>query len=277
MKDAILQMQMIALDRKGTALTVVFCDPNAMLEDGNQDDGSGLQQFRGQAKKGIRADFAARDAFKNVHNDSTILLPGKKGEMYDVEFMPQASNIQDFIAAAQFCNQSILRGLLLPSLIFGNGDGTGSYSLGQEHAKTFDKICDSVNSGLENVLLQQLVKPIIAYNFPRSAWEKDGLGSFSKRNLSQEEIEKEMAMYESGINAGVIDANDLNDLNKMRDTLGFDPRDEIIEKPMPTMPGEEGAETTEQDPAEKPEAKDAKKEDKMKRLFSKIKSIILGG
>jgi len=84
-------------------------------------------------------------------------------------------------------------------------------------------------------------------------------------------------MYESGINAGVIDANDLNDLNKMRDTLGFDPRDEIIEKPMPTMPGEEGAETTEQDPAEKPEAKDAKKEDKMKRLFSKIKSIILGG
>ncbi len=236
MKDAILQMKMIALDRKGTALTVVFCDPNAMIENGETDNGTGPQQYRGQANKGMRADNAAKQAFKNVHNDSTILLPGKKGEMFDVEFMPQASNVQDFIAAGDFCNKSILRGLLLPSLIFGNGDGTGSYSLGQEHAKTFDKICDSVNSGLEHVLLQQFINQIIAYNFPRAAWEKEGLGAFNKKTLSRDEIEKEMAVYAQGIETGVIDANDLNDLNKMRDTLGFEPRDTIIEKPDPMMP-----------------------------------------
>jgi hypothetical protein len=232
MKDAILQMMMIALDRKGTALSVVFCDPNAMLENGEYDEtrNGNLQGFRNKAGKGIRADFAAREAFKNVHNDSTILLPGKKGEIYDVEFMPQTSNVNDFIAAKEMCDKSMTRGLLLPSLIFGSGDGSGSWALGEQHQQTFDKICDSVNASLEHILTQQLIRQIIAYNYPQSAWKNDGLGSFAKKTLSRDEISKEAEMYEKGVTMGVIDTQDLNDLNKMRDTFGFDPRDKPIEK-----------------------------------------------
>lgn len=246
MKDAILQMMMIALDRKGTALTVVFADPNAMVEDGTKDNGTGPQQFRNDPTKGMSAAQAAKVAFNNVHNDSTIILPGKKGEIYETEFMPSASNVQDFIAAKDMCDRSMTRAMLLPSLIFGSGDGGGSWALGQEHSKTFDKICDSINAGLEHVLLQQFIKPIIAFNFPKSAWAKEGLGGFSKRSLSQEEVQKEAEMYEKGVNMGIIDANDLNDLNKMRDTIGFEPRDTIIEKADPfgmggMVDGDEGA------------------------------------
>lgn len=271
-KDAILQMMMIALDRKGTALTVVYTDPNTMLEDGSKDDGTGSQQFRNNPNKGVRADIAAREAFRNVHNDSVIILPGKKDEIFSVDFMPQTSNVQDFLEALKFCNMSTLRGLLLPALIFGNGDGTGSYSLGQEHAKTFDKICDSINSNFEHTLLQQLVKQIIAYNFPRSAWEKDGLGAFSKRTLSRDEIEKEMTVYEQAINQGVIDPNDLNDLNKMRETIGFEERETPIKKPdmfgdVGGEPGDEPAEDSQQDESKKEKAPD---QEEKKKLMAKM-------
>jgi hypothetical protein len=227
MKDAIMQMKLIALDRKGTALTVVYVDPNAMVEDSRLNpEGQNTDTMRNNAKAGVRADMAAREAFKNIHNDSVIILPGKKDEMYGVDFMPQSSNVADFILAEDFCNKSMLRSLLLPSLIFGNGDGTGSYALGQEHAKTFDKICDSINSGLGNALIEQIVKPLIAYNFPKSVWLKDGLGTFGKRELTPEEIEKEMTVIETAVNLGAIDMNDMKDYNKVRETVGFEPKNQ---------------------------------------------------
>lgn len=234
MKDAFLWMLSVALDRKGTPLTVIFADPNTTLVD--SDKFSTNSQTRGK-DVGIRADVAAQRAFKNIHNDSSIILPGKKGQIYDLDFVPQASNAQDFIAAVDLCNKGIMRALLLPSLIFTGGDGSGSFALGQEHAKTFDKICDGINNGLEDVLLHQLVKEILAYNFPRSAWEKDGIGSFSKRELTTDEQGKEIEVMDKAVNMGAIDMNDLKDLNNIRDKLGLDPRDTPIKKPEDEMNG----------------------------------------
>lgn len=227
MKDAFLTMLSIALDRKGTPLMIVFADPNATLIDSDKFQEG--QSMRGQ-RVGIRADLAAQKAFKNIHNDTVITLPGKKGGTYDVDVIQQQANQDAFIAAIELCNKGIMRALLLPSLIFGTGDGSGSWALGQAHEKTFDKVCDGINSGLEQVLLQQLVKDMIAYNFPRSAWEKDGLGSFSKRQLTTEEVDKEMTVIEKAVNIGAVDMNDLNDLNVIREKLGMESRTELIEK-----------------------------------------------
>jgi hypothetical protein len=255
MKDAFLQMMSIALDRKGTPLTIVYYDPALTLIDPNKaTDSPTANSIRGDGSKGIRAGVAARDAFRNVHNDTTIFLPGKKSQHYDTDFVPQDSNTQSFIEALNFCNKSIMRALLLPTLIFSSGDGTGSYSLGQEHAKTFDKICDSLNSGLTQVLLKQLIRPLIALNFPKEAWEKDGMGDFSKRQLSPDEIEKEMNVVEKGVNIGAIDMNDLNDLNQIRDKIGFEPRDKIIEKPDPMAGMFEGQPNEDMNEKSDPEA-----------------------
>lgn len=246
MKDAFLKMLAVALDRKGTPLTIVYADPNTTIRDPSKvTRGENMSTSRGKSGQGISAQQGARDAFEKIHNDTTIILPGKKGQIYDTDFVPQASNTGDFIQALDFCNKSILRSLLIPSLIFSNGDGTGSYSLGQEHARTFDKILDGHLAGLKQVLLQQLVKEMLAYNFPSEAWKKDGLGDFSKRDLSDEERDKMMEMYDKGINAGVIDTNDLNDLNQMRDTLGFEATDHVIGKPDDYVPDDVSYRVTE--------------------------------
>lgn len=251
MKDGFLQMLSVALDRKGTPLTVVFADPNTTLADPTKAQAG--TNAKGRAI-GERADVAAARAFKNVHNDSTIILPGKKGQIFDLEFVPQASNATDFMAAIDLCNKSILRALLVPSLIFGNGDGTGSYSLGQEHAKTFDKILDGMLAGFLETLRMELIKPLLAYNWPKSVWKEDGLGKFGKQELSPDEIAKEMEVIEKAVNMGAVDMNDLADLNSIRSKIRFPARTSLIERPEPSGFGEEeldeNGEPVENDPDE---------------------------
>jgi hypothetical protein len=232
LKDSIIQMLAVALDRKGTPLTIVYADPNTTLQDETKVAGQGNQRGK---RVGIRADEAARQAFSRIHNDSTIILPGKKGQIFETDFVPQDSNAEAFIASLDFCNKSIMRALLIPSLIFGNGDGTGSYSLGQEHAKTFTKIMDGMLAGLEDVLIEQLVKEMIQYNWPASVWQDSGFGTFAAADFSDEDMEKMSRIWESAITNGVIDTNDLQDLNRMRETLGFAERETPIEKPQQNM------------------------------------------
>lgn len=258
MKDAILQMLSVALDRKGTPLTIIYYDPNAPIYDPSKI--SSGQQVVGNPKAAIHPGEAAKSAFKNVHNDSVIYLPGKEGEIYNVKELQQASNTQDFIAALDFCNKSILRALLLPALIF--GDGSGGYALGEVHQKTFEKVLDGINAGAEDVLLQHWVRDILVLNFPKELWEKDGLGSFSKREMTQDEVQKVMETFDKGITAGIIDQGDLNDLNKMRDAIGFEERDQPIQKQGLDMTGFSGDEEDggqEQPPEKKPEPAEQEK------------------
>lgn len=239
-KDAYLKMLATALDRKGTPLMVVYADQHATVGDERKYTAAGKTN-RGKAN-GERADLAAQRVFKNVHNDSVMILPGKKGTIYDVEAISQQSNASDFLAAIDMCNRGELRALLIPTLIFGNGDGQGSFALGQEHARTFDKICDGMNAGMMHCLLNQVVKDLLMYNFPRSAWEKDGLGSFGQRELTTEERQKEMEVIEKAVNLGLSDpADDLEELNNLRERIGMEPKEELIERPDPMgMGGGEG-------------------------------------
>jgi phage gp29-like protein len=245
MKDAFLQMLSVALDRKGTPLTIVYADPNTTLRDPSKTNID--QNARGVQNVGMWADRAAQEAFKNIHNDSTIILPGKKGQVFETDFVPQSSNAADFMAAVDMCNKSLMRAMLVPSLIFGNGDGTGSYSLGQEHAKTFDKILDGMLAGVKETLRTQMVRELIAYNFPRSAWERDGLGDFGKREMAQEEISKEIDILEKAVNIGAVDMNDLNDLNSIRDKIGLEPLDRVPEREVIKVSDEFDGETQEED------------------------------
>lgn len=245
MKDAFLQMLSVALDRKGTPLTIVYADPNTTLRDPSKIDIN--RNARDVQGVGMRADRAAQEAFKNIHNDSTIILPGKKGQVFETDFVPQSSNASDFMAAIDLCNKSLLRAMLVPSLIFGNGDGTGSYSLGQEHAKTFDKILDGMLAGVKETLRTQLVRELIAYNFPKSAWEKDGLGDFGKREMAQEEISKEIDILEKAVNIGAVDMNDLNDLNAIRDKIGLEPLEKLPEREVVQVSEEFDADTEDEE------------------------------
>lgn len=228
-KWAYCQMMGIALDRKGTPLLIGYADPNASMVDKAKYSSTEAPKRSDM----LKAPAAMQAAFKNVHNDTVVILPGKKGQIFDVDHIEQRSNAIDFIGAINLCNVLIMRALLIPALVFTSGDGAGSYALGQEHAKTFDKILDGYLEGFKNALLDQIVRQLVAYNFPKERWQKTGIGSFAKRELTTDERQKEAEMFEKGVNMGVIDTNDLADLNKMREAFGFEPRTTPIAKPSP--------------------------------------------
>ncbi len=229
-KWAYCQMMGTALDRKGTPLMVIFADQNASVVKDPRKAGAGASEKKTRTDT-IPAAVAAANAFANVHNDSVVVLPGKKGQMFDIEMLEQSANAADFVSVLQFCNMMQMRALLIPALIFTSGDGAGSYALGQEHAKTFDKLLDGYLAGFIRTLLDQVVRQIIAYNFPRVVWMDAGLGTFAKRELTMDEREKEMGVFTAAIDKGVVDTNDLADLNKMREAIGFEPRTTPIPKP----------------------------------------------
>jgi hypothetical protein len=237
MKDAILQMMSIALDRKGTPLMVVFADPNTTVRNQAKYNANN-PNAKGQRDQGIRADVAAVNAFKELHNDSVIVLPGKKDQVFSVDSVDVTSNAEVFISALKFHNESMLRSMLIPPLVFTSGDGSGSYSLGQEHAKTFEKVLDGVDVGLKEVLLEQYVKQLIQFNFPKSAWEKDCVGTFTKKEMGIEDISKWMDAYEKAVNMGAASMNELDDLNKVRQALDLSEREEVMPVQEMTLPSE---------------------------------------
>lgn len=224
LKDAIMRMYATAMDRKGTPLTIVWADPNTtILNPAKATPG----KARGK-NVGINAAEAAAAAFANIHNDTVITLPGKKGQIFDVEALDQTWSPELFTGGIDLCNKSLLRSLLIPGLIFSSGDGSGSFALGSEHGRTFDKILDGINAGVTQVLLEQVVRDLLAYNYPQSYWEREGLGEFTQRELTSEERQKEMEVVEKGVNVGAIDMNDLSDLNEVRKKAGFSTRTETI-------------------------------------------------
>jgi hypothetical protein len=255
-----MQMLAVALDRKGTPLQVWYVDPNAAFIDQDQAPNPGDQTGRSVGK---RAQLAVRDALKKVHNDSVVVMPGKKGQFVDHDFIPQSSNAGDFIDTLNYLDTRILRALLIPALVFSAGDGTGSFALGQEHAKTFDKILDGMLGGFVQTLLRQLVRELIAYNFPKEQWEEHGLGEFSKRELSIEEREKEWTVVDGAINQGVINMNDLTDLNQAREIAGFGPRTEVMPEEVTDDLEDEDEETDDDDGDKEPNEPKEKKEKKL--------------
>lgn len=230
-KWAYCQMMGVGLDRKGTPLLVVFADPNATMQDARV-YASGAKPDRNSSK---RAPAAAAEAFRNIHNDTVVVLPGMKDKTFSVQPVDMTGSAADFIEAIRLCNTLMMRALLIPALIFTSGDGAGSYSLGQEHAKTFDKILDGYLEGFKRVLLDQLVKPILAFNFPKAVWTEKGLGGFARRELTVDERQKEAELFTVAIDKGIVDTDDLADLNKMREAMGFEPRDTPIPKKAPAF------------------------------------------
>lgn len=212
-KDAFLKMWMVAADRKGTPLVVGYAAPNdTVLE---QSDGSDPNN----AVKPQRADQAMAEAFRNVHNSSFIVFPGRKGEVYDIEKIDVQGDMNVFKDGVDYFNRAIMRGMLIPALILG-GDGGGSYSLGQEHHKIFEKIIDGKLKPYKQNLLESFIRKIIAYNFPKAMWEKHGLGDFALEEYDEDAMSKLSGIFRDLTDGRYLSPENQADMDFVRQKIG---------------------------------------------------------
>jgi len=212
LKDAFLKMWLVAADRKGTPLVVGYAAPNdTVLESNRHGDPT--------AATPQRSDQAMANTFKTIHNSSFIVLPGKKGEIYDVEAIQVQGDMNVFKDGIDYFNKAIMRGLLIPPLIMG-GDGGGSYALGDVHRKLFDKIIDGKLKPYQQDILQQFIKPLLSYNFPVKRWEKQGLGEFFLEEYDPEMMEKLSNIFSSLTTTGYMTPESQADMDFVRAKMG---------------------------------------------------------
>lgn len=215
MKDAFLKMWLVAADRKGTPLLVGFAAPNDTVLEQHTADG----QTSGAVAE--RADQAMARTFKTIHNSSFIVLPGKKGEVYDVEAINVQGDMNVFKDGIDYFNKAIMRGLLIPPLLLG-GDGGGSYSLGQEHTKVFNQVIDGKLKVFKQAILDQFIRKIIAYNFPKDEWEKHGCGEFALEEFDPEVMQILANVYKSLTEDGYMNPTIQKDFDHVRMKMGLD-------------------------------------------------------
>lgn len=215
MKDAFLKMWLVAADRKGTPMVVGYAAPNdTVLEREIQ------QTEQRQRTEANRADVAMANIMKNVHNSSFFVLPGKKGETYEVEAIQVQGDMNIFKDGIDYFNKGIMRGMLIPPLVM-SGDGGGSYSLGQEHHKLFNKIIDGQAKPYKQAILDQFIRKIIAYNFPKDLWEKHGYGEFALEEFDPEQMEKLATIFGNLTEKGYMSPEDQEDMDEVRQKMNL--------------------------------------------------------
>ncbi len=206
MKDAFLKMWLVAADRKGTPLIVGYAAPNdTVLETHNGGHSSNAQ----------RSDVAMANAMKTIHNSSFVVFPGKKGETYEIEAVQVQGDMNVYKDGIDYFNRAIMRGLLLPPLVLG-GDGGGSYSLGQEHNKIFKQVCDGKLKPYKQNILDQFIKKIIAYNFPKALWERHGVGDFALEEFDPEIMDKLAGIFRNLTETGYMSPESQSDMDEVR-------------------------------------------------------------
>lgn len=215
LKDAFLKMWVVAADRKGTPLVIGYAAPNdtVLQQTNNEQSQGGINQNR--------ADLAMAQVFKTVHNSSFIVLPGRKGETYDVEAIQVQGDMNVFKDGIDYFNKAIMRALLIPPLVMSGGDGAGSYALGAEHHKIFAKIIDGKLKPYKQSILDQFIRKIIAYNFPKATWEKHGYGDFVLEEHDPEMMERLGNVYRGLTETGYMSPESQDDIDHVREKLGL--------------------------------------------------------
>lgn len=238
LKDAFLKMWVVGADRKGTPLVVGYAAPNDTVLEG-QNSGNGGSQAQ-------RADVAMAHIFKSIHNSSFVVMPGKKGEVYEVEAIQSQGDMNVFKDGIDYFNRAIMRGLLLPPLVLG-GDGGGSFALGQEHNKIFKQVVDGKLKVIKQNILDQFIKKIIAYNFPKDVWEKDGLGEFIAEDFEPEVLEKLSNIFGKLTETGYMDPTEQQDMDEVRLKMNLKKRKAAEKITMSEDGGDGGDSATDQE------------------------------
>jgi phage gp29-like protein len=120
----------------------------------------------------------------------------------------------DFVNYINHHNMMIMRGLMIPSLLFGNeGSGTGSYALGQSHFDLFLFRLQSIQRDLEKVINDKIIKRLIDINFGK----QEVYPELQFKPLMDKDRDQLSDIFFKLVNAQIIEPTE----EWIRDQMGF--------------------------------------------------------
>lgn len=220
LKCAFLQFLAVAGDKKSLPILIAYCDPMALTTDSTSspENPDPILNNPNQTQSAINS---VRQALQALRGDSALILPGMKGAAYDIEAIHSEGNLDIFINALKYCDDSMQQSLLIPSSMFGGTQGA-SYALGTSQTSMHNKLLSSVRNSATTTLRQDYVSDLITKNFSPDEYKKYTLkfGYFESELLNTEDKIQVVKQYETMKNAGLTSAKIMADVNKYRQKIG---------------------------------------------------------
>ena len=160
-KEAFRDMYSIALDRYGTPLMYFIVPATQTTEDVEEQDGT-------IRKKMFRE--ALQEEVQGLSSGSVLILErqgNKDAPEPKVAALTTGNNFGDsFVNAINLCDQNMLHALGIPNLIIRDeGRGLGSGGSAERQLEIFDMAITQIAIKVGQALVDQLIKPLIQYNF----------------------------------------------------------------------------------------------------------------
>jgi len=207
LKDPILKMWARALDRFGTPLLAAMVSDEQIADPDQPDRQITQLEWALRMLKSIQSGtgIAFHAGSKEAGNETKVSTLTNGGSGIGEAFQK----------AVLYLNKMLLRGLLVPSLLADDGGGKGSYALGQAHFEVFDMTISSIYRGLTEVMLEQIVRRLIEYNFGK----QKNYGNFTEIKLEQEDRKLLSECFLNLTNGGYITAQNQEDMDAVRDAM----------------------------------------------------------
>ncbi|KEO81046.1 phage portal protein family protein [Tumebacillus flagellatus] len=211
LKDPVLKMWVNGVDKYGTPLVA------AMVPDG---------EIRDPENPGTEdaPNYISNVAYmsrllNNIQNGTGLAMStGTGDEKSDIKFHGAGAGLGDaFERLIMYLNKMLFRSVLTPSLLFDEGQRSGSYALGQSHFDIFTMMNGGIYRKLVEVLIEQLVRPLIEMNFGP---QKD-YGTFPEREISNEDMDKLAKIFAAMTDKGYLDPEQEEHLHHVQSKLGF--------------------------------------------------------
>ena len=133
---------------------------------------------------------------------------------------------QDFERAQNHFNKCMLRGLLIPALLFEPTD-IGSFALGKKHFEIFIRSINNLVKEIQRMLMREIIEPLLGWNFGPSM----PLGGFRTQLLEEEDLKLWSEIFFSLTTAGYLLPELRDDSDMVRDRIGLKPlSDEDLKK-----------------------------------------------
>ena len=144
---------------------------------------------------------------------SSITLPAN----IELDFPQLVRSIgQDFDLILRFCDKMFFRAFLMPSLVADNSD-KGAFAQSKTHFKTFLFSLDKLKLDVSEVLLDQLIRKIVEWNFgAQEEW-----GEFQHKDFDPETGEIFSKIFAQVTEKGYLTPELYEDLRYVRETLGM--------------------------------------------------------
>jgi hypothetical protein len=163
----------------------------------------------------INAVDALYNTLQTYTEESAVILPGLKGQMFEVDVVDYVANFDVYDKALAYQDRGIESALFVPEGIFSGG---GSYAAATAQNSIYARMMNSISNEVEHCILTQFVAFLIHENFDEKTLD---FGRFENKLQNLDDQIKQVKIYETLTSQGYMSPKVQSQANIVLKTVGL--------------------------------------------------------